>query len=429
MTNSENQLLKELRILADELNKTPTIRDVRKRSDHSPQVYLDQFGSWNDAIKAAGLEPNQEHRLSKESLLAEIERLADETERPPTVQDLEDEGKYSRQAYRNHFGSWNNALEAAGFKSRSSTTKISTEELLAEIQRVADELGHPPSQSDIQEIGTYAPTQYYRRFKSWDDVLEAAGLEPIESSNTISREALLNEIRRLYDELGQPPTVQDVREHGKYSATPYYNHFEGFNEARTAAGLASPERKSHSTQQITKENLIDELCRLADELGHPPSLQEFRQHGEYSAGTYYNRFGSWQAALKEAGFVSRNPDSRITREELINELQSVAGKIGQSPSASQMNEHSDYWVSTYRNHFGTWTNALEAADFDVLDTSQISENELIEELQRLRNDLDRDPTKTDMRNIGVYQPDEYIKEFDSWSNAIDHIHKTENTEQ
>jgi len=427
MTYTDNQLLEELRALADELDRTPTIRAVRNRSEYSAQAYLNRFDSWNDAVEAAGLEPNQEHRLSKEDLLTEIERLADVKDHPPTVEVLENEGKYSRQAYINHFDSWNNALEAAGFESRPSTNKVPTEELLTDVQRVAEELGSSPSQSDIQDIGTYSPTQYYKQFESWDDVLEAADLESTEASNRVSQEDLLNELQRLRNELGQPPTVQDVRDHGKYSATPYYNHFDGFNEARTAAGLASPQRESHSTERISKEELIGEICRLEEELDHPPSLQELRQHGEYSVGTYYNRFGSWQTALKEAGFASRNPTSQITRDELISELQSVADKIDQTPSASQMNEHSDYWVSTYRNHFATWTNALAAAGFDVLQTSQISKNDLIEELQRLRDELGGDPTKADMREIGVYGLNEYIKNFGSWSKAIDLIHETEDT--
>lgn len=52
-------LLDELTRLADELDKTPTARDMENDGKFDTDTYQNRFGSWNDAILAAGLEPNR----------------------------------------------------------------------------------------------------------------------------------------------------------------------------------------------------------------------------------------------------------------------------------------------------------------------------------------------------------------------------------
>lgn len=53
----EEDLLDELRRLADELDKTPSGPDMAADGEYSPSTYRRRFGSWNGAIETAGLEP------------------------------------------------------------------------------------------------------------------------------------------------------------------------------------------------------------------------------------------------------------------------------------------------------------------------------------------------------------------------------------
>ncbi|WP_394351197.1 homing endonuclease associated repeat-containing protein [Halorubrum sp. JWXQ-INN 858] len=43
-----------------------------------------KFGSWNAALEYAGYEPNKERGVSEEKLIKELARLRDELGRPPT---------------------------------------------------------------------------------------------------------------------------------------------------------------------------------------------------------------------------------------------------------------------------------------------------------------------------------------------------------
>jgi len=46
--------------------------------------------------------------------------------------------------------------------------------LLAELHRVADELGEPPTFQEMSGVGSYASRTYAHRFGSWSAALEAA---------------------------------------------------------------------------------------------------------------------------------------------------------------------------------------------------------------------------------------------------------------
>lgn len=55
--------------------------------------------------------------------------------------------------------------------------KIPTKELLAELRAAAEALGRPPSTGEMNEFGDFSAQTYRNRFGSWQDSLEAAGLD------------------------------------------------------------------------------------------------------------------------------------------------------------------------------------------------------------------------------------------------------------
>lgn len=69
-----------------------------------------------------------------------------------------------------------------------------------------------------------------------------------------------------------------------------------------------PRGKSH--EKVAREDLIAELQRVAGELGSPPTYHTVGEHGEYSGFPYQQEFGSWNDALKAAGL-------EVNRGELV----------------------------------------------------------------------------------------------------------------
>lgn len=116
-------------------------------------------------------------KIPEDELLGELQRLADDLGEPPTMQEMDESGQYSAQTYIIRFGSWNDSLRSAGLEPQN-LYKIPEEELVDELQCVSDELGKPPTISDFREWGEYSVTSYQDIFGSWDDALRAAGFEP-----------------------------------------------------------------------------------------------------------------------------------------------------------------------------------------------------------------------------------------------------------
>jgi hypothetical protein len=305
------------------------------------------------------------NKLSRDELITELIRLADELGDPPSVPEMNKHGKYSAPPYYRVFGSWPAALQAAGFEATPSPDKRSRDELLAEIRRLTDN-DDPPSQSHMKAEGKYAVSTYRSHFGSWTAALREAGFEPPTSGTRLTDSDLCEALVSLSDELGQVPTSQDMNEHGSYSPGTYINRFGSWNDALAAAGLESPTEQ----RPISEEALVDGIKNLAKEFGRPPTTTEMNNHGSYHAHTYRLRFGSWDAALEAAGAEgtseSADPPNKIDRDALLEEIRALAAAQDddQPPTTTMMKKQGQFSVGTYINRFGSWGAAVNAAQKD-----------------------------------------------------------------
>lgn len=69
--------------------------------------------------------------------------------------------------------------------------------------------------------------------------------------------------------------------------------------------------------QYSEEELLDEIRRLADDVGRsPPRKRDMDEYGNHASRTYTYRFGSWSDAVREAGFEPRDkPNGMRERPE------------------------------------------------------------------------------------------------------------------
>ena len=183
-------LLTELRNFAEEIDDVPTHRGMRKSGPYAPDKYTVEFGSWNDAIEAAGLEVVNYRSVPEDKLLDALKEFADELGRVPTSDDLYDDGPYSDFLYWRRFGSVSNALEKAGL-TPSKRYGIPDEELLEELVTIADEVGRTPTIEEFNALSEHGSSTYRYRWDSWKDAVLEAGLEPREHGvTTIERQVV-----------------------------------------------------------------------------------------------------------------------------------------------------------------------------------------------------------------------------------------------
>ena len=118
---------------------------------------------------------------------------------------------------------------------------------------------------------------------------------------------------------------------------------------------------SWANRAASKEMVIIDLRRVAKKL-HKNAIttEEFLAHGRFSRSIVINRFGSWNAGLKAAGLVVRNPKF-ISSEELFENMEEVWKKLGRPPAESDLlKAGSRFTAHPYRDRFFTWRGAQKA---------------------------------------------------------------------
>jgi hypothetical protein len=141
---------------------------------------------------------------------------------------------------------------------------------------------------------------------------------------------------------------------------PQYRALAGIDREALAAFQAGI-RKRYSNEQI-----LAELSASARRLGRSPTMREFAADPETTVHpqTVIEHFGSWNEAKRKAGLVPRR---FATREELLDLLRKLGEELGRVPTARDIEEHRGQLPSKslYWHTFGSLANALREAGFDV----------------------------------------------------------------
>lgn len=136
--------------------------------------------------------------------------------------------------------------------------------------------------------------------------------------------------------------------------------------------VSTPRRKELAAfragmrRRYSNEQILQQLRECAERLGRSPTMREFagdpraRAHPQ----TVIERFGSWNRAKRLAGLVPRR---FATREELLGQLRALGAELGRPPTGKDLDERRGqmHSKSLYWHTFGSLTNALRAAGFDL----------------------------------------------------------------
>ena len=194
---------------------------------------------------------NEYHRnITNEELLKDIIRVANKLDKDTITRReyVENGGKFAVNTFERRFGGWIKALLLCGLSPNKQQLDsgtgiytqryISTEELIEDLQQVSAKLNNKTfSSQEYNSHGKYSQATYFKRFKTWNNALTAAGLVPFEvvPGKRISEYKLLEEIERIWVELGRQPTTTDIKSGiSKYSLNTYNRSFGTWRKALEA---------------------------------------------------------------------------------------------------------------------------------------------------------------------------------------------------
>ena len=142
----------------------------------SVATYKKRFGTWNNALELAGLEiTKQLKKIPLDDLVNDLKHISNKLNGKNLTQDIYRQyGRYDVKTYKIRFGTWNNALKKAGLEV-SAVGKYSIEELFENILTVWNYKGAQPRQGDIdnKKISRISVSSYKYRFGSWSKALNA----------------------------------------------------------------------------------------------------------------------------------------------------------------------------------------------------------------------------------------------------------------
>lgn len=304
---SNEELLTALEELADDVGRPPKAAEVRSNDDTASEVtYQNRFGSWNEALEAAGLDPQSRNNIPDDELLDGLVEFVRFLGFVPTKSKMDREGPFHSDAYERAFGDWESAVSELGL-SPPDGTQISDRELIDALREFANYYGRGvvkvPTKWDLDADGPHSHKIYWERFGSWAKALVEAGLNP---ERRESRETLLDDLRRVAADRGAPPTLAEYQSHGSFSTSVFYYRFESFLMALEEAGLNPGDRGPHrqlGDVEHSDADLLRELTRVAGSDHRGPTQAEFNAASSMSSDTVIKRFGSWVRALQLASLI------------------------------------------------------------------------------------------------------------------------------
>lgn len=294
----------------------------------------------------------------KADLIEDLKQLAAETDGRVVAANMEKHGPWNDETYRVYFGSWDDALRAAGLK----PTYPTEDEVITDLNEVANELGRTPSALDYKRHGTWSSSVVSDRFGGWNTAREVAGLPSLTSQrHGYTPDEALTELERINTELDRPLKTKDLDDDPDAPHTQtYHNIFDSLDEAVRQSNI-----EYYRFANPTDKEILEDIRRESHN-GEPPTIRDYKSNGLYSPeGLIETRFDTWRRAIAEAGLTPRKIGNPAAEEDLLSELESLRDRLGKIPSYNEMTQDGNYCPTTYERHFGSWLDALIEAGYSV----------------------------------------------------------------
>ena len=189
-----------------------------------------------------------------------------------------------------------------------------------------------------------------------------------EYHRNVSEEELINDILRVAKLCDTNTLSRSTYEkHGKYGGTTISKRFGSWNNAMERAGLSIYKHNGYKHQQCENdEDFFEDMRRVASQLQKTYITSgEYKQYGQYDCSSKLHRFGSWNAILEKAD-LSPTPfrlgkGKEISDEELFQDIERVWIKLGRQPTITDVkNGEFSFGQNTFVRRFGGWRGTLEA---------------------------------------------------------------------
>ena len=135
------------------------------------------------------------HGITDEALISDLQRVAKKLNKDSITHfEIDEHGKYSTNTYVRRFGSWLNSLEKAGLK-KTINMNSTEEELFQNLEEVWIKLGRQPNYGEMcKPLSLFHRGTYERRYGTWRKALEKF-VEYINNEENNTSEQAISKLR------------------------------------------------------------------------------------------------------------------------------------------------------------------------------------------------------------------------------------------
>ena len=192
-----------------------------------------------------------------------------------------------------------------------------------------------------------------------------------------SNKELLAELRRVTNLLGRPPKSKEMSMYSIFSVNSYKRAFGGLSNAILSIGEVPFFIRNQSTKTI-----INELKTFYEVAGEVPTIKNYFKNCSTSYPTFrkLTNYKPWHIVLKEIGVSNEELNGlakkNITNEELKNEVIRLKNLFGRYPTYYDMISDGIFSAGTYEQRFGSWVKAMHKLGFSDYEIQSIYKNQI-----------------------------------------------------
>lgn len=195
----------------------------------------------------------------------------------------------------------------------------------------------------------------------------------------LTESELIADLRGVARLLNHSPSSVEYARFGRYHVRTLQRKFDiSWKEIVAAAGLRYTRRTSRRIP--TTEELRQDVCRVANEVKHPPTRSEYQTHGRFGAETIKRRTGEkkWEDAVasltgydrEEVKLYQRKGGCYRTTKEWLTRLRELAQTLGHAPTTRESNQGGINAHQLCVRIGGKWVDVLKGAGIDLNSRSQ-----------------------------------------------------------
>ena len=177
---TEDEILRDIQLIQRLFRQIPPYKKLSRLGYSGlTRAAMRRFGSWNKAVVQAGFIPIKKE-WSKDSVIKQLKKVAENLNHTPSMRDLKELGKHDLlNAMITQFGKYNAALKKANLPIILEMNKGSKKKVVTELRLIAKKLGKKPTGSEVKSLGMYdVYNATLSIFGSWNKAMIAAGFTP-----------------------------------------------------------------------------------------------------------------------------------------------------------------------------------------------------------------------------------------------------------